>query len=498
LEFKNIDLVEKVELQAKSIKIQTELYRPAGLFMFNNKLIVCDYTNNDIFKVFSAPEIKFLYSFGNIGQGPDDFVNIIKSNINVSKYFEILSRNKLSYFEINDSSAVRMEKQPLVITKVDPVNNFRKLNDSLYILNNEEYSDKYNFEFRSFNLDSKKENTLGEVIYFDKSLKADPIPVIYLKLMNSVIYNEKNKKIVVFYYHYPVFKILSDKGDLLNLFSLKNDIETLSVDIKGENNVFFGEPYSTDEYIFVLWVNKTKREIEIDPGNFKPELLVFDWNGNLVKRFGLDKPVISFAVSEDCEKIYSVSINEDDISALYEYNISVINEKKQASSSSAYRIMENRFYTMEAPNALKFIGNETEINKTMKYDDCLVNANLIGQGEYAKDKDLGTVKLIYYIKGYENTSFLQSDELFSEHSDEDRKTEMIEIDGKNIFHISYTVHSKDMDGAINTLYENVFFFKQDGKLIKLSVITKTPKFHKYYADFLHMISSFSLKTILVQ
>jgi hypothetical protein len=277
LEFKDIDLVEKVELQAKSVKIQTELYRPAGLFMFNDKLIVCDYTNNDIFKVFSTPEIKFMYSFGKIGQGPDDFASIIKSNINVSKYFELLSRNKLSYFEINDTSAVRIEKQPLVITKVDPINNFRKLNDSLYILNNEDYSDKYNFEFRSFNLDSKRENTLGEVIYFDESLKENPLSAIYLKLMNSVIYNEKNKKIAVFYYHYPVFKILSDKGDLLNIFSLKKDIGALSVDSKGGYNVFFGEPYSTDEYIFVLRVNKTKREIELDAGNFKPELLVFDW-----------------------------------------------------------------------------------------------------------------------------------------------------------------------------------------------------------------------------
>jgi hypothetical protein len=102
-------------------------------------------------------------------------------------------------------------------------------------------------------------------------------------------------------------------------------------------------------------------------------------------------------VSEDCEKLYSVSIHEDDISTLYVYDISAINEKKQSSSSSAYRIIENRFYTMEVPNVLKFIGNETEINKTMKYDDCLVNANLIGQGEYAKDNDLGTDKLICYI-----------------------------------------------------------------------------------------------------
>jgi hypothetical protein len=88
--------------------------------------------------------------------------------------------------------------------------------------------------------------------------------------------------------------------------------------------------------------------------------------------------------------------------------------------------------------------------------------------------------------------------LLSKHSGEDGKTEMIEIDGKDIFHISYTVHSKDMDNTIDTLYENVFFFKQDGKLIELSVVTKTPNFHKYYADFLHIISSFSPKTILLQ
>ena len=49
---------------------------------------------------------------------------------------------------------------------------------------------------------------------------------------------------------------------------------------------------------------------------------MFDWNGEIVGRFKLDKPITAFVVSEETGKLFGVSAYDDvDINSIYEYEL---------------------------------------------------------------------------------------------------------------------------------------------------------------------------------
>lgn len=59
----------------------------------------------------------------------------------------------------------------------------------------------------------------------------------------------------------------------------------------------------------------------MDFNAFHPEILVFDWDGNFVNRLKLDRPIITFAVSERNKELYAVSFLDEDINKLYRFKL---------------------------------------------------------------------------------------------------------------------------------------------------------------------------------
>jgi hypothetical protein len=283
-----------------------------------------------------------------------------------------------------------------------------------------------------------------------------------------------------------MFKILSGSGELLNVITIDKPIDALSSNFEySPERIYFTEPYVTEKYIYVMWINRQKQDVEADFENFKPELMIFDWNGNPVKRYALNQPIITFAVVEDLKKLYGVSFFENDINTIYEYDLPEIAEGK-------YRKTGNQFYTIEVPEYLDYL-RKAELNEIVPYNGYLLNGNFLGQGLEGKDKNLGATTLCVYFKPDKNLVLAEElDNLLTRHVGEDMKTEKVVVNDRETMRLSYTVHTKDYNNNSDTLYCNVFFFEQNGEIIEMKVYTKTPDFDKYYADFLHIIASFSV------
>lgn len=65
-----ITLADPVPLTAVKKTVPVDLLRPSKLISHANKLIVFDDQTDNLFKVFSLPDVNYQYSFGAIGQGP--------------------------------------------------------------------------------------------------------------------------------------------------------------------------------------------------------------------------------------------------------------------------------------------------------------------------------------------------------------------------------------------------------------------------------------------
>jgi hypothetical protein len=107
--------VQPLKLERKVVDVN--LYRPTKVFLYNRKLIIYDNVNDSLFKVFDSRDLKYNYTFGSIGQGPNEFVFIHESTINSSDYFEILDKHELCYYDITDSTAFQVFLPKTVVHK---------------------------------------------------------------------------------------------------------------------------------------------------------------------------------------------------------------------------------------------------------------------------------------------------------------------------------------------------------------------------------------------
>jgi hypothetical protein len=313
-----------VEIQFSDAKIinmerkivNTELYRPSKIFIYKDKLVIYDDMNNSLFKIFECNDLTYKYSFGSIGQGPNEFAFVVPETMNSSTYFEILDRNKLCYFSITDTGAFQIASPKIVSHQSGPVNNLKKMSDSIYIFENGLGTDKFDKEFILYNINDRTNREFGNIRFFDNSVKAQNKEEQYFSLSKFMTANPVNNKFAVFYDKYPYFKIFSSEI-LSGLYHIDSKIQ--HTDFRHH----FSRPFSTDKYIYVMWIEKSDEEIMANISDFNPLILIFDWNGNLIKNYRLNKPIIAFAVNDSNDKLYAVSLSEDDINAIYTCDLNI-------------------------------------------------------------------------------------------------------------------------------------------------------------------------------
>jgi hypothetical protein len=308
-----IQLPEAKILNLERKIVEAELYRPMQLLFYDQKLIVYDEMKTSLFKVFDSRDLKYKYSFGSIGQGPTDFLSQYLTSISTPNHFEILDLEKLRYFDITDSAAFQISTPKAMAHKSGLINDLQKLSDSIYIFSNRVYSgSSFEKEFILYNIDNRSDREFGDVKYFDENMKDQTLEVQIESLSKSITTNIKNNKFAVFYSLYPYFKIFSSNpATLSRLYHINTETQP------DGDCLYFEGVYSTDKYIYTLWIANSEEKIFEDLANFKPNLLVFDWNGNLIQNYKFDVPIHSFAVNDSNDKLYAVSPDENDINAIY-------------------------------------------------------------------------------------------------------------------------------------------------------------------------------------
>lgn len=311
-------------IHASSKSLDTELLAPGKIFIHGDKLIVFEQLPTDMFKVFSIPSLKHLYSFGNNGGGPEEFTSIGNDNI-ISidgEYIEIYDMGKIKYLQISDSAAHKVKETSIAISdSKSPINRLRKLNDENYYFDHV-FEENQQEEFTCFNIVSKTQSYFSN---YPKWKNIDSPHDKYRAYLKSSCYNAANNKMAIFYFNFPAMKILDGKGNFIKEIYFRDEESFPTYEHGDDNVIYFSEPLATNNFIYALWIGKTKSSVGNDIENFKPEILVFNWDGDILGRYQLDKPAITFTVSERLNKIYCTSFLEPEI--IYEYNLPELSNK---------------------------------------------------------------------------------------------------------------------------------------------------------------------------
>ena len=75
----------------------------------------------------------------------------------------------------------------------------------------------------------------------------------------------------------------------------------------------------TEEYVFIFYRDGEYANILQEDNTWHPELLVFDWEGNYIKGFKMDRNSISLAYDEKNKTLYTFTTQKEQ---LYAYDLS--------------------------------------------------------------------------------------------------------------------------------------------------------------------------------
>lgn len=348
---------ENLKLRTNAIKVPVDLLMASKIFIVNDKLVVFDKKKEGIFNVFSLPEVKYLYSWGNYGEGPDEFSNIDPECINISNgLVEIYDNISIKKYEIGEKGFINKGVKKFVIPIGFPINRLVKINDSIYVVEN--LSDKIGHpEHMIINInENKRVSTFGD---YPVTAGIDPKDgreqnYTYLK---STVFSHEQKKFFAFYLFFNKFKIYKEDGELIkDITLLGNDKPDFSFRSIKKSRMFHAYPIIVKDKVFVLGLNISKSDYEKNLPTYKPKLHVFDMDGKPASSIDIDEPLVSFAFSEKTGKIYGVtpfSMNE-----IFEYDLS----KKNIATN----IQENK-YKVTLINQL-----DDDINEIQNSDNQLV------------------------------------------------------------------------------------------------------------------------------
>jgi hypothetical protein len=300
-------------LKSRIIHINAEILHSKCLYNINNNfLVVIDDKPKNIFQVFNLPDLKYLYSWGNRGRGPNEFEPILfnKNKINIKGNQIILYNDippNLIFYTVTDTALIpthtlslhyESERQPLSIV--------RRINDSLYAISHILMTQN---EFLALS-PGKNKPLFAFGSYPETSLKGIKKVEEYSK---GVISKPDGSKFIYYYLFHNEFKIYNNKGKLLKAINISDKYIK-----KNKKNIYRFSAYATNKYVYFFAVNTTGKNA-YNKITFRPSIEIWNWQGKPINRFVLNKYVNRFTISEKYKKIYAIS--GYDTNHIYEFNI---------------------------------------------------------------------------------------------------------------------------------------------------------------------------------
>jgi len=285
-------------LRGKDHKIPVEMLMPTRMSIVGDHLVVLDQGGPDLFKVFALPELEYRYSFGRIGQGPGEFANIDPNTVRAfGSDLVFLDHTKLVKMRIEKDSAMVLTTH-ILPTGRNPLNRLQLVNDSAYVV------DVMDGEHEYALVDV---NTGAELKKFGRYPSEDapaPDPNRYQKFLKSSVSSPVDGRFAVFYMYHDKIRFYEDDRFLLEV-NINGEDGGYDSDT-GNPVVFRAEPYATGTNVYTLNIEKRKREIDFS--SFRPGIERWTWDGDLAGKYMLDRPLISFCVSEKYGKMYGSGV----------------------------------------------------------------------------------------------------------------------------------------------------------------------------------------------
>ncbi len=285
--------------------------KPTGLFLYDSLLIVADSRCGDnLFYVFKASDGTFLRGGGKRGNAPGEVLSPEKVHIDCDSmlsYWDIHKQKLIRYDMeafLNDSARYFLE-QSLRNEQMQVANILDAIaikDDYLYNQNTEQHIGIYraNNFLDAPSLPGIPSVDICRAIMNGGHLEASPDGkhAVRATSIGGIIqcYDIENRLIKARWlklFFPPIYKIAEGANPIW-------------ITWEPETQMGFEDLYVTNQAIYLLLNGKFAKD---EP--YANEILVLDWDGNLIKKYLLDKTVRSIAVNEAQNMLYAVTCGFD-------------------------------------------------------------------------------------------------------------------------------------------------------------------------------------------
>ncbi|SFU05025.1 TolB-like 6-blade propeller-like [Algoriphagus locisalis] len=296
------------------------------MIIIKDKLVIGDKDDEYYFKVFNVMEEKFEGNLGKIGEGPCEigFPTFIQAIPNNLEDIGLVLKSNFGYQEMSllsfDESEETNCKNGIEKIAFDFMN-YVKVADSLFV-----GTGIFQKKYASFKIGEQSYEELAiDYPYLSPEMKSIP---------NSIPMSQQGKfrikpdgtSLLFTHSSNPFFDILEIENNNITLkFRMEGEApdfigsdspKSMSAVMTDENKYGFVGSSTTDDFIYLLYSGKTRIQ---ENENYANEIWVFDWDGNLIKKFLLDQEVNQIAVSSNDE--FLISYHDDGKPNLTRYDL---------------------------------------------------------------------------------------------------------------------------------------------------------------------------------
>jgi hypothetical protein len=289
-----------------------------GIVITGENLVIIETEAERIFSIFNLLGCKYIGGFGVLGRGPEEFNEInpysataTVRGIRIIDYKKGVIEIDMTDFPTNVSSR-NVVTFPVIFQYL---NSPFQINDSIIcgIPYPQAIERKGQIEAKFSKRPYIRLNTKSnEIDYFGSYPKLyskkyfDSYWIIYMNL--TVVKPDKEKFVSVGYF-IKSLNIYTNDGTLSKELIMRAPDDLLGEEsINPKASLYYDAIKATNKYIYVICEDTQQDKVL----NNLPNLEVWDWNGNPITLFKLDRPVAAFEVTPDDKKIYFIDRKTQD------------------------------------------------------------------------------------------------------------------------------------------------------------------------------------------
>lgn len=297
---KQIALPAVQSLAADSISIPPTLLAVTRMFVMKDMLVAYEAKQDSMFSFWKLPQCEFLFRNGVKGRGPTEFLTLDRTYGETLDGFQVfeMQTNRVKQVSVDASGRFQVSADKVLPTEKRMLNRFLFLKENTWCF----LADDEDSEYTILKEDGE---TISVGAYPKDLLPKRPEELNRFVYNKLTVANPSGDKFAAFYAYAKLCRIYSYEGELLQETLLEKPTQS----VENRKACYASFPYATDAYIYILTTGTDQQ----------PVLEVWNWQAEPVARYGLDKTVSAFAVSEEHQTLYAVCNDVEGV--IYTYKL---------------------------------------------------------------------------------------------------------------------------------------------------------------------------------